>query len=220
MVLKLSMLLFLWGCVQNVTASCEINNFRKTHQHQGLLQKRLIGEWNNSFNEKLITVADIDGNPWDYYTLESRAVNADRLILFLHGFPEFAWAWEQQLAYFGERYHAVAIDLKGHHYSSRPDTVNEYDFIELSYEIRAIINCLGYQQATIVGHDLGGAITWVMGMLHPDVVERLVVMSVAHPYLFGKALLNPESDQRERSHYIQLARGSLYKVVFTSSQRF
>lgn len=154
-----------------------------------------------------IEIEDIDGNQWTYYSVQKNVRNSDALILFLHGFPEYSWSWEKHIDHFGEKYHAVAIDLKGVHRSSKPDDDNEYDFIELSWEIREIIYCLGYRKAILVGHDLGGALTWVMGMVQPDVVEKMVVMSVAHPYLFGRALLNEKSDQSYRSRYIDYAQG-------------
>lgn len=157
--------------------------------------------------EAEIEIEDIDGNHWAYYSIQKNVRNSDTLILFLHGFPEYSWAWESQIDYFGEEYHAAAIDFKGVHRSSKPDEVAEYDLIELSWEIREIIYCLGYRKAFLVGHDLGGALTWVMGMLQPDVVDKMVVMSVAHPYLFGRALMNENSDQSYRSRYINYAQG-------------
>ena len=37
-----------------------------------------------------------------------------KLMLFLHGFPEFGYAWKEQLAEFGKDYHVVAPDLRGY----------------------------------------------------------------------------------------------------------
>lgn len=182
--------------------SCAIRDFVPDAADLARLDSGAVGEWDRSFDEKYIDVEDVDGNLWSYYALERRPANADKLVVFLHGFLEFANAWEQQLAYFGEDYHVVALDLKGHRYSSSPDTVAEYDFLELAFELRKLINCLGYESASVVGHDFGGGIAWVMGMLHPDVIDGLVILSVPHPYLFGRALLDPYSDQAERSAYI------------------
>lgn len=188
--------------------SCRQSNFVPNPNHLTRLDSGWVGDWNRTFSEKMISVKDIDGNTWDYFSIEKKPADPQHLILFLHGFPEFAYAWEQQLEYFGDQYHAVAVDLKGHHYSSSPDSIEEYDFIEIAWEIRALIRCLGYETATLVGHDFGGAIAWIMGMLNPDAVDGLVVLSVPHPYLFGRALLNPSSDQRERSQYIDYAQGT------------
>lgn len=211
----------------SMAINCETAPFTPPPEDQARLENGWVGTWNKNFTEKSITIHDIDGNPWHYYALEKKPEHPQGLILFLHGFPEFAYAWENQLEYFGSQYHAVAIDLKGHHYSSSPDSIEEYDFIELAWETRAIIRCLGYDTATIVGHDFGGAIAWIMGMLHPDAVDGLVILSVPHPYLFGRALLDPNSDQSERSRYMDYARGTslgdqlnFSKIIFSDLSIF
>lgn len=198
--------------------SCRQSPFEPDPHHLARLESGLLGEWNRTFTESMISIEDIDGNKWDYFSIEKKPRNPQNLILFLHGFPEFAYAWEQQLEYFGEHYHAVAVDLKGHHNSSRPDNIEEYDFIEIAWEIRALIRCLGYDTATLVGHDFGGTIAWIMGMLHPDAVDGLVVLSVPHPYLFGRALLNPSGDQQQRSQYIDYAQGTSLSAQFNFSK--
>ena len=76
------------------------------------LDRGLLGQWNPHFTESLINVHDIDGNPWQYFAIEKKPEQPQGLILFLHGFPEFAYAWEEQLEHFGNTHHAVAIDLK------------------------------------------------------------------------------------------------------------
>ncbi|MBA55276.1 MAG: hypothetical protein CMK89_12545 [Pseudomonadales bacterium] len=207
--------------------NCRQSPFEPNPAHLARLNSGWVGEWNRSFTEKTLSIKDIDGNTWDYFSIEKKPADPQHLILFLHGFPEFAYAWEQQLTYFGDRYHAVAVDLKGHHYSSSPDSIEEYDFIEIAWEVRALIHCLGYDTATLVGHDFGGAIAWIMGMLNPDAVDGLVVLSVPHPYLFGRALLDPSSDQQQRSQYIDYAQGtslsaqlSFSKIIFSDFSIF
>ena len=40
---------------------------------------------------------------------------------------------------------------------------------------------LGYQTATVVSHDWGGALAWSFATVHPSMVEQLVVMNAPHP---------------------------------------
>lgn len=220
-------ILFLTFIESTYASTCEETPYSGPIAHQQQLDSGITGQWNSSFDEKLISIQDIDGNTWQYFALEKRPDTAKALLIFLHGFPEFAWAWEEQLDYFGTQYHSIALDLKGHHYSSRPDEIEEYDFIELAWELEAIIDCLGYEKAVIIGHDFGGTLAWMMGMLHPNRVQGLVVLSVPHPYLFGRALLDPQSDQEELSRYIDYARGttlsdqlSFSKIIFSDFSIF
>lgn len=214
---------------QAAAPECQLSDADVPSIDQQRLNHGSVGRWDTSLLQQTIGITDIDGNHWEYYSLQKKPDTAQptRLVLFLHGFPEFAAAWEQQLAYFGEQVHAVAIDLKGHHYSSAPDAVDEYNFIELGWETRAIINCLGYRSAVIVGHDFGGGIAWTMGMLHPDIVDGLVILNAPHPYLFGRELLNPDSDQAERIRYMMYARGgslqdqlNFTKIIFSDFSLF
>ena len=51
---------------------------------------------------------------------------AAKVIVFLHGFPEFWYAWKKQLAEFARDYRVVAPDLRGYNLSSKPAGVEQY----------------------------------------------------------------------------------------------
>ena len=193
-----------------VSAACQITDYPLPQADRQRLTQGLDGQWDNDFSQKMIHIRDIYGHHLHYFALQKKPAGEDhpRLLLFLHGFPEFAWAWEKQLEYFGDRYNAVALDLKGFHYSSAPTDVSGYNFVEIAREIRAVVQCLGYEKATVVGHDFGGGIAWVLGMLEPDMLDGIVVLNAPHPYLFGRELLNPDSDQRQRVQYMFYAQGT------------
>jgi pimeloyl-ACP methyl ester carboxylesterase len=102
------------------------------------------------------------------------------LVLFLHGFPEFWWAWRHQLPVFAESgYRAVAVDLRGVGASDHPP--RGYDVPTLADDIAGVIRALGAEDAVVVGHDWGGLLGWTLGSQHGDLVRRLVVLSAAHP---------------------------------------
>ena len=56
--------------------------------------------------------------------LHYASAGAGKLILFLHGFPEFWYAWKNQLAHFGRDFFAVAPDQRGYNLSSKPAEVH------------------------------------------------------------------------------------------------
>jgi pimeloyl-ACP methyl ester carboxylesterase len=62
-----------------------------------------------------------------------------KLMLFLHGFPEFGYAWQEQLAEFSTKYHVVAPDLRGYNLSSRPPEPEQYQMKHLVEDIRALM---------------------------------------------------------------------------------
>src|SRR3954451_11988631 len=102
------------------------------------------------------------------------------LVLLLHGFPQFWWAWRHQLtglAAAGLR--VVAPDLRGYGASDKPP--RGYDLPTAAADAAAVIRALGEQEAVVVGSDWGGLVAWTMAALHPRSVRRLVVLSAAHP---------------------------------------
>ena len=122
------------------------------------------------------------------------------LVVLLHGFPEFWYSWRHQIAPLAESHTVVAVDQRGYNTSSKPTGVGAYALWHLVEDVRALVVHLGYDRATIVGHDWGGVVAWSFAMRHPGMVERLAILNLPHPQLFRKALkTNPR--QMLRSWY-------------------
>src|ERR1700693_1739973 len=114
------------------------------------------------------------------------------LVVLLHGFPEFWYAWRQQiepLAAAGFR--VVAPDMRGYNLSSRPDDVAAYDIGPLTDDIAGLIHERGAESALLVGHDWGGSVAWAMAMKYPEVVDRLAILNAAHPLKLSQGLHHP-----------------------------
>jgi pimeloyl-ACP methyl ester carboxylesterase len=122
------------------------------------------------------------------------------LVLLLHGFPEFWWSWRHQLVALGEAgFHAVAPDLRGYGGTDKPP--RGYDAYTLANDVAGLVRALGHHDAWVVGHDWGGALAWATATLHPQVVNRLGVLSVPHPLRMGQAL-RTDSAQLRMSAYM------------------
>jgi len=127
------------------------------------------------------------------------------LVLFVHGFPEFWFAWENQLAEFGQTHFAVAPDLRGFNLSSKPAAVEAYKPKHLVEDLTQFVRALGYQRCVIVAHDWGGAVCWNLAIQHPDLVERLIIVNSPHPYVFARAL-SADPAQQQASAYMNWLR--------------
>lgn len=112
------------------------------------------------------------------------------LMLFVHGFPEFWAAWEAQLEEFGGDFHAVAPDMRGFNLSDAPFEVEKYRAKHLVEDLRQLIFHLGHERCILAAHDWGGAVAWNFAALHPQLVERLVIINSPHPALFQRDLAN------------------------------
>jgi pimeloyl-ACP methyl ester carboxylesterase len=114
------------------------------------------------------------------------------LVVLLHGFPEFWYAWRRQIAALAEAgYRVVAPDQRGYNLSDKPEKVSAYGVRRLVEDVAALIAVLGEEKAFIVGHDWGAGVAWSFAMTHPEMVERLVVMNGPHPERLLRGLLNP-----------------------------
>lgn len=127
-----------------------------------------------------------------------------KIILFLHGFPEFWYAWKNQVGEFGKDMRAVAVDMRGYNLSDKPEKVDDYSISKLVEDVRALIDKLDKgKKVVLVGHDWGGAIAWVFAAMHPDYVDKLVIVNGPHPGIFARELAN-NPDQQKASGYMNL----------------
>ncbi|CAJ65185.1 MULTISPECIES: alpha/beta fold hydrolase [Frankia] len=123
------------------------------------------------------------------------------LVLLLHGFPQFWWAWRHQLtALSAAGYRVVAPDLRGYGASDKPP--RGYDAFTLSDDIAGLIRALGEQDAVIVGHDWGGLLGWTTATRHPMVVRRLAVLAMPHPLRLRHQIAADPRGQGAASRYL------------------
>src|SRR6266581_8987348 len=78
------------------------------------------------------------------------------LVILLHGFPEFWFAWRLQIApLVAAGFRVVAPDTRGYNLSSKPEGFEAYAVDLLADDIRGLIAELGAESARLVGHDWG-----------------------------------------------------------------
>jgi pimeloyl-ACP methyl ester carboxylesterase len=108
------------------------------------------------------------------------------IVLLLHGFPQFWWAWRHQMAALAEAgYRACAMDLRGYGASDKPP--RGYDTRTSATDVASVLRSLGGSRAVVVGHGWGGWIAWSMPTLQPTVTRAIASLSMPHPLVFRKA---------------------------------
>jgi pimeloyl-ACP methyl ester carboxylesterase len=159
--------------------------------------------------------ADVNGVRLHY----ARAGNGP-LIVFLHGFPEFWYEWKNQLAEFSRDHTAVAPDMRGYNLSSKPADLSAYQMPQLVEDVRALTSELmkstGGTKFTLVAHDWGGVVAWVFAALHPDMLDKLVIVNAPHPTIFGK-LLQKDAAQQKASGYMLMFRGPQAEATLSAN---
>ena len=144
---------------------------------------------------------------WEHKFIQTNGINLHyvtcgqgKLMLMLHGFPEFWYSWRHQIAEFARDYRVVALDLRGYNDSDKPESVEAYAMSDLVEDVRGVITGLGYRDCILVSHDWGGAIAWNFADSYPTMVEKLIVLNLPHPAKFLAGLRTPQ--QLLRSWYI------------------
>jgi pimeloyl-ACP methyl ester carboxylesterase len=140
------------------------------------------------------SVVLVDG-PWTHRTVAANGIalhvaelGAGPLVLLLHGFPQFWWAWRHQLVALADAgFRAVAVDLRGYGASDKPP--RGYDTGTLAADITQLITALGERDAIVVGSDLGGMLAFTAAHRAPESVRRIVVLAAAHPLRLRRAMV-------------------------------
>ncbi len=113
----------------------------------------------------------------------SLALGIDRgsgpLVLLLHGFPELPSCWAAQVQpLVAAGYRVVAPALRGYGNSPAPLDPADYTADRQAGDIAAVIEACGQEQAAVIGHDWGAAVTWATAELRPERVGAMAALSV------------------------------------------
>ena len=128
------------------------------------------------------------------------------LMLFLHGFPEAAFVWDDLLRHFSQPenggYFCVAPNLRGYAGSSAPSDVSAYRAKHLVQDIVALKTALGCEDslAALVAHDWGGAVAWNFANQHPALLAHLVIINSPHPGTFLRELQSSPAQQASSAY--------------------
>jgi epoxide hydrolase 4 len=116
----------------------------------------------------------------------------DRLALCLHGFPEHAFSWRNQMPLLAKLgYRVWAPNLRGYGGTDSPPEISAYRTSALVADVADLIKASGAKETLLIAHDWGGALAWMLAMRQPDLINRLVIMNVPHPACFERELRRP-----------------------------
>jgi pimeloyl-ACP methyl ester carboxylesterase len=119
-------------------------------------------------------------------------------VVLLHGFPDSRHVWRNQIPVLLDAgYRVIAPDLRGFGESSIPEGVENYSIDKLATDVVGIMDVLGIQKASVIGHDFGAGLAWFTVAYYPDRFNKLVAMSVGVTGNPGWQTV----DQREKSWY-------------------
>jgi len=152
---------------------------------------------------------------WEHKFVETNGVRLHcvvqgqgKLMIMLHGFPEFWYSWRHQIPVMAKHFKVVAPDMRGYNDSEKPGDVRDYRIGLLVDDVMGLIKAFGEEKATIVGHDWGGIVAWSFAMAHPEATERLIIMNVPHPAVW-----------QERAKYVARQLQKSWYIFFFQKER-
>jgi pimeloyl-ACP methyl ester carboxylesterase len=101
--------------------------------------------------------------------------DGDETILLIHGMAGSSRTWRDVTPALAQRYRVLAPDLMGHGESAKP--MGDYSLGAHASGLRDLLVRLGIERATIVGQSLGGGVALQLAYQHPELCERLVLVS-------------------------------------------
>ncbi|MFA7421934.1 MAG: alpha/beta hydrolase [Melioribacteraceae bacterium] len=103
-------------------------------------------------------------------------------IIFIHGITTYSFIWQNIIPQFSNDYHTISIDLLGCGDSDKP--LNEdYSLTSHAERLFEFVKALNISKFHLVGHDLGGGVTQIFSVNHPEYLYDLTVInSVAYDF--------------------------------------
>jgi pimeloyl-ACP methyl ester carboxylesterase len=101
-------------------------------------------------------------------------------VMLVHGWPQNWWTWRHVIPFLAQRFRVIAPDLRGHGWTEA--TTTGYDKEQLASDLLAVLDALGIERATWVGHDWGGWTGFLAALRAPERLDRLLTLCIPHPW--------------------------------------
>lgn len=91
-------------------------------------------------------------------TLSILSRGKGRPIVILPGWSQTAAQWDNHITHLSATYQAMAIDMRGHGRSSKPQ--HGYRVSRLAADLHTVLVAEGLEDVTLIGHSMGCAVIW------------------------------------------------------------
>jgi pimeloyl-ACP methyl ester carboxylesterase len=103
-------------------------------------------------------------------------------VVLVHGWPQHWWIWRGVLPALVDAGHrCICVDLRGHGWTDAPP--DGYEKEQFASDVLAAVDALGIERFKLVGHDWGAFAGFLMALRAPERVEKLLAVSIIHPWI-------------------------------------
>jgi esterase len=126
--------------------------------------------------ETRVNQIELNGRTFQYR--ESGEPSAPPLVA-LHALGKSAESWDQVAVALGEKYRVLALDQRGHGGSAR---IGKYTFELMCDDLFHFANAMNLERFTLLGHSMGGTVSYLFSETYPSRIERLIVEDTPPPF--------------------------------------
>ena len=118
----------------------------------------------------------------------------DKCVVLLHGYLESMYVWDDFTSLLTPSVRVITVDIPGHGISEIKGEVHTMDMI--ADVLHEMINSLGIEKVTMVGHSMGGYVSLAFCARYPEQLEGLVLLSSSP---------NPDTDLKKENRRREIA---------------
>jgi pimeloyl-ACP methyl ester carboxylesterase len=111
-------------------------------------------------------------------------------IVCVHGYTSSAQAFNALARRFLDRYHLVALDVRGHGESGWSRS-GAYEYSDQVADLAAVVDKLGLSRFALIGTSMGGIIAMAYAGARPDRLTRLVINDIGPEVETGSQRITP-----------------------------
>jgi len=134
-------------------------------------------------------------------------------MVFVHGWCCDHTYFAPQVEYFMVNHRVIAVDLRGHGASDKPD--QDYTMAGFADDLAWLCEQLGIERPVVVGHSMGGVATFEMAARHPERVGAVVALDAPIvPLQALREAITPVIAGLKGPTYQDVARGFVNGLLF------
>jgi pimeloyl-ACP methyl ester carboxylesterase len=118
-------------------------------------------------------IVNISRKQISYWIGRRDLLEGREVVLFIHGAGGGEYTWSYQKGFFEKQFNPIFIELPGHGKSGGD---GEQEIGKYAEHVHAFLKVMGLSKVTLVGHSMGGAIVQTLALIHPEVVNKIVLV--------------------------------------------
>lgn len=108
--------------------------------------------------------------------LHSKVYGEGSPIIILHGLLGSLDNWQTVSKFFGQKYQVITLDARNH---GRSQHLELFSYEAMVQDVIDTMESMSIQKAHFIGHSMGGKTAMHLSLMHPEKVDKLVVVDIA-----------------------------------------